>query len=66
MLEHLPDPSTKGGGILPSFFDEPFLDGSGKCSSIKNQATGLLSDVALVHAESMELLSYQATRLLSC
>ena len=42
MLEHLPDPSTKGstkgalcgGGRRPP----PFVDGSGRCSSIKQQA----------------------------
>ena len=40
MLEHLPDPSTKGGGLRPppqrgqAPFVEPFVDGSGKCSSI--------------------------------
>jgi len=35
MLEHLPDPSTKGGGLRPPPFVEPFVDGSGRCSSIK-------------------------------
>ena len=38
MLEHLPDPSTRvpqrGGGRRPP----PFVDGSGRCSSIKQQA----------------------------
>ena len=30
--------STKGGGLRPPPFVEPFVDGSGRCSSIKQQA----------------------------
>ena len=46
MLEHLPDPSTKGGGGRRP---PPFVDGSGRCSSIKHQAS------------SIKLLGYEAT-----
>ena len=59
MLEHLPDPSTKGGGLRPPPqrggrpsaappFVEPFVDGSGRCSSIKHQTS------------SIKLLGYEA------
>ncbi len=31
----------KGGGLRPPPFVEPFVDGSGRCSSIKHQASSI-------------------------
>ena len=71
MLEHLPDPSTKGatkgGGRRPPPLcgggrrPHPFVDGSGRCSSIKQQASIRHQAASIKHQAS--IIKHQASSI---